>query len=130
MDALSSSEMSVLTRATWRNIPEDPILLLVFYIYLYIQYCILYSPSLLDQYFEECHLLGCDNMWLLQDLRFRRSFEMLVFTRATGCHIPEDIILHSYCCEHLKFYGPVLVPVLFHNFCSYEFKSWQYKLCE
>jgi hypothetical protein len=33
-----------------------------------------------------------------------RSSEMSVNPGFTQCHIPEDDILHSHCCENLKFY--------------------------
>jgi hypothetical protein len=35
MEALSSSDMSVLTRATWHNIPEDCVLLIVYLLLYY-----------------------------------------------------------------------------------------------
>jgi hypothetical protein len=37
------------------------------------------------------------------------SSETSVHTRCTQRHIPEDGILHSYCCENLKFYMKVVV---------------------
>jgi predicted nuclease of restriction endonuclease-like (RecB) superfamily len=35
----------------------------------------------------------------------KKTEEKLVLTRATWHNIPEDGILHSHCCENLKFYN-------------------------
>jgi hypothetical protein len=37
-------------------------------------------------------------------MQAKRSSETLVLTRATGCQIPKDGIIHSHCRENLKYY--------------------------
>jgi hypothetical protein len=76
MEALRSSETSVLTRATWRNIQED---------------CILYSHRRenLKSYIA---LTG----WALQ----RSNVSPVRYE--LGFYIPEDAILHSHRRENLK----------------------------
>jgi hypothetical protein len=78
-EALSSSEMSVLTRATRRNIPEDTILRS-------------HSRENLKSYIA---LTG----WTLQR---RRNVSPVRYE--LGFHIPEDDILHSHSRENLKSY--------------------------
>jgi hypothetical protein len=78
-EALSSSEMSVLTRATRRNIPEDGIL----------------HSNRRENLKSYIALTG----WTLQQ---RRNVSPVKYE--LGFYIPEDVILHSHRRENLKSY--------------------------
>jgi hypothetical protein len=78
-EALSSSETSVLTRAPWRNIPEDVILHS-------------HHRENLKTYIA---LTGWTLYW-------RRDVSPVKYE--LGFYIPEDDILHSHCRENLKSY--------------------------
>jgi hypothetical protein len=79
METLSSSETSVLTRATRRNIPEDDILHI-------------HRREHLKSYRA---LTGWTLSW-------RRNVSPVKYE--LGFYIPEDDILHSHCRENLKSY--------------------------
>jgi hypothetical protein len=79
MEALRSSETSVLTRATWRNISEDAIL-----------------HSHCRENLKSCIAL---TGWTL----YWRS-NVSPVKNQLGFYIPEDDILHSHCRENLKSY--------------------------
>jgi hypothetical protein len=87
MEALSSSEMSVLTRATRRNIPEDGIL-----------------HSHRRQNLKSYIAL---TDWTLYQ---RRNVSPVKYE--LGFYIPEDDILHSHCRENLKSYTAELSFIL------------------
>jgi hypothetical protein len=79
MEALSSSEKSVLTRATRRNIPEEAIL----------------HSHRRENLKSHIALTG----WTLQ---WRRNVSPVKYE--LGFYIPEDDILQNHCRENLKSY--------------------------
>jgi hypothetical protein len=79
MEGLSSSETSVLTRATRRNILEDAIL----------------HSHRRENLKSYIMLTGWTLYW-------RRNVSSMKYE--LGSYIPEDAILHSHCRENLKFY--------------------------
>jgi hypothetical protein len=78
-EALRSSKMSVLTRATWHNIPEDGIL-----------------------YSHRCENLKSYIALTGWTLQWRRNVSPVKYR--LGFYVPEDAILHSHRCEDLKSY--------------------------
>jgi hypothetical protein len=86
-EALRSSEMSVLTRATWRNVSEDAIL-----------------HSHRREYFKSYIAL---TGWTL----YRRC-NVSPVKYELGSYIPEDDILHSHCRGNLKSYIALTVWTL------------------
>jgi hypothetical protein len=82
-EALSSSEMSVLTRATRRNIPEDAILHS-------------HSRGILKSYIA------------FTDWAVKRRRNVSPVRYELGFYIPEDAILHSYRRDNLKSYNTSL----------------------
>jgi hypothetical protein len=128
MEALSSSETSVLTRATWCNIPEDA--------FLHSHRCVnlkssemLCRAALVRTDVSEERIASIIRVTRIGDLAFLRSVlrllvaanivpsspilvilmmeairssETSVLTRATPCNIPEDDILYSHRRENIK----------------------------
>jgi hypothetical protein len=108
---LSSSETSVLTRATWHNIPEVTILHshccenlksymlhhICMYLYISTKWITCKTWGFHNGKYEEYHLLGCEAVWLLlrtilseehtsSMMEVTSSSETSVLTRASWCN--------------------------------------------
>jgi hypothetical protein len=107
MEAISSSETSVPTRVTRRNIPEDTIL-----------------HSHRRENLRSYNVVPSSRIFVTLMMEAVSSSETSILTRATRRNIPKETILHDHRRENLKSYvfpsSPILVILMTEVLCSSE----------